>query len=173
MNAEEILSDLSSQSDVLRTLLIGTLRELEVLQKRLEQIVQQLRKNIEVRDKDFSADFNDFCQKFRQQLDQWELQWTPKRAAAREIPPLQWAADLALAAKGFNSQARVLSRLNDEFTTTYSSFMRIYKSFTMAKLNVFLLTSCQTDIENWISKILFLAREITKYTEKNRGSYVR
>ncbi len=173
MNAEKILSDLSSHADALRTLVLNACEELGTLQKRLEQIVQQLRKNIEVRDQNFATDFNSFCHKLRQQLDQWEPEWTQKRATAREVKPAQWSAELVLAAKGLNSQARALSRANDEFTTAYSAFIRTYKNFTAAKLNVFLLTSCQTDAENWTSKILFLAREITKYTEKNRGRYVR
>ena len=172
MNAEQILTDLSTRCESLRSLVMANQQELTILQKRLEQIVQQLRKNMEVRDKDFAADFNDFCHKLRKQLDQWEPQWLQTRACAREIKPTGWAADLALSAKGFNSQARTLSRATDEFVTSYSAFNRIYKNFTAAKLNVFLLTSCQTDLENWTSKILFLAREITKYTEKNRGIYV-
>ena len=172
MNAEQILTNLSVRCESLRSLVMANKQELTVLQKRLEQIVQQLRKNMEVRDKNFATDFNDFCHKLRKQLDLWEPQWTQTRASAREIKPADWASDLALSAKGFNSQARALSRATDEFITSYSAFNRTYKSFTAAKLNVFLLTSCQTDLENWTSKILFLAREITKYTEKNRGIYV-
>ena len=173
MNAEKLLTDLSTQSDALRTLLINTAQELDTFQKRLEQIVQQIRKNIEVRDQSFVTDFNAFCQKLRPQLDQWEIQGSQLRALARETKPKNWSADLALAAKGFNSQARALARTNDEFATLYTTFNRTYQSFTAAKLNVFLLTAFQTDVENWTSKILFLAREITKYTERNREAYVR
>lgn len=173
MNAEQTLAELSAQADDLRALLATATQELALLQKRLEQIVQQLRKNIEVRDQAFAADFNAFCQTLRGRLDQWELPWAQVRKQAREIKPAAWSADLTLDAKGFNSTARSLSRSNDEFTTIYSTFNRVYKGFTVAKLNVFLLTSCQTDAENWTSKILFLAREITKNTERNRRSYVR
>ena len=173
MNAEQILTDLSAHSDFLRNLLMRATQDVNSLTRRLEQIVQQLRKNIEVRDNTFADDFNAFCQHLRKQLDQWEPQWTLTRNSAREIKPAQWAEDLALNAKGFNSQARALSKACDEFTTANSSFLRIYKSFTAAKLNVFLLNSCQTDVENLTAKILFIAREIAKYTEKNRGSYVR
>jgi len=173
MNATELLTNLSAQCTRLHALLAAASHELAVLHKRLEQIVQQLRKNIEVRDQLFSEQFNEFCQKLRTQVDEWDPQWTQLRAKARELKPQDWGADLALAAKGFNSQARALSRAQDEFTGIYDAFNRTYKSFTAAKLNVFLLTSCQTDTENLTSKILFLAREIAKYTEKNRGTYVR
>ena len=173
MNAEQILTDLSTHCDALRTLLMNATQNLDALSRRLEQIVQQLRKNIEVRDGTFAQDFNTFCQDLRKKLDQWEPEWTQTRGSARTIKPSDWTADLALAAKGFNSQARALSRACDEFTSTQGAFNRIYKSFTAAKLNVFLLTSCQTDVENLTGKILFLAREIAKYTEKNRGAHVR
>lgn len=172
MNAEQILTDLSDKCETLRALVMAQKQELVVLRKRLEQIVQQRRKNIEVRDKDFATDFNNFCRNLRKQLDQWEPAWTQTRALAREAKPAAWSGELSLSAKGFNSQARALSRATDEFTTQYGTFNRIYKSFTANKLNVFLLASCQTDLENWTSKILFLAREIAKYTEKNRGIYV-
>lgn len=173
MNTEQLLTDLSTQCDALRTLLMNATQNVGTLSQRLEQIVQQLRKNIEVRDTTFAEDFNIFCQNLRHQLDQWEPGWAQTRAAARGVKPADWTADLALAAKGFNSQARALSRACDEFTSAQGKFNRIYKSFTAAKLNVFLLTSCQTDAENLTGKILFLAREIAKYTEKNRGAYVR
>ena len=173
MNAEQILTDLSTHCESLRALLMGAAQNVSALSRRLEQIVQQLRKNIEVRDGTFAEDFNAFCQTLRKQLDQWEPGWTQTRASARGIKPADWTADLALSAKGFNSQARALSRACDEFTSTQGEFNRIYKSFTAAKLNVFLLTSCQTDAENLTGKILFLAREIAKYTEKNRGAHVR
>lgn len=173
MNAEKLLTELSAQCDHLRALILSARQELTTLHKRLQQTVQQIRKNIPVRDTAFPTDFNTFCQQLRGQLDQWEPQWTSLRAQTREIKPEAWTAELALDAKGFNSQARALSRAVDEFNSSYGAFNRIYKSFTAAKLNVFLLTACQTDIENWISKILFLAREISKHTENNRGTYVR
>ena len=172
MNAEQILTDLSLQCDQLRTLLLSASQEVDSLQKRLAQIIQQLRKNSEVRDQNFAAEFNEFCKKFRAQIDQWEPGWIERRAQVRTLKPQDWSADLALLAKGFNSQARALSRAQDELTGVYSVFNRTYKNFTAAKLNVFLLTSCQTDTENLTSKILFLAREISKYIEKNRGEHV-
>ncbi len=173
MNTEQILTDLSNQSDSLRALALNATQELRLLQQRLEQIVQQLRKNIAIRDQAFATDFNTFCLNLRHQLDAWEPAWTQTRALVRTVKPGQWNAELALTAKGFNSQARMLSRANDEFTTVYSNFVQIYKSFTAAKLHVFLLTSCQTDMENLTSKILFLAREIATYTSRNRGTYAR
>ena len=173
MTAAELLTDLSDQCTKLHAILTASSQELATLQKRLAQIVKQLRKNLEVRDRTFADEFNDYCQKFRAQVDAWEPQWTALRTQTRTVKPEEWSADLALPAKGFNSQARALSRVADEFSGIYDAFNRTYKSFTAAKLNVFLLTSCQTDIENLTSKALFLAREIMKYTEKNRGTHVR
>ena len=173
MNTQELIDRLSAQCDALRALVLGAAQELTALHKRLEQIVQQLHKNIDVRDETFPADFNTFCQQLRAQLDEWETVWTQTRAEVREVKPADWTADLALPAKGFNSHARTLSRSCDEFTTAYDAFNRTYKSFTAAKLNVFLLTACQTDAANLTGKILFLAREVNKYTERNRGAHVR
>ncbi len=173
MNTEQLITELSCQCDALRSIVLTAVQEVTALHKRLEQIVQQLHKNIEVRDQNFPTDFNDFCTRIRKELDAWEPGWAQLRAATREIRPTNWTADLALPAKGFNSHARALSRASDELITAYDAFNRTYKSFTAAKLNVFLLTACQTDIENWTSKILFLAREIMKYTEKTRGIYAR
>ena len=173
MNTTQLLTDLSAHCAKLHALVVSSSQELAALQKRLEQIVQQLRKNIEVRDQNFAAEFNAFCQELRTQVDAWEPQWTQLRTLTRTFKPQDWSADLALPAKGFNSQARALSRAQDEFTGIYDAFNRTYKGFTAAKLNVFLLTACQTDTENLTSKILFLAREITKYTERNRGTHDR
>ena len=55
--------------------------------------------------------------------------------------------------------------------TVYDLFCKNYKGFTAAKLNVWLLTSCQTDISNLTGKVLFLAREISKKTEQNRSPH--
>ena len=70
------------------------------------------------------------------------------------------------------SRAKTLSRACDEFITAYDIFARTYKGFTAAKLNVWLLTSCQSDYSSLTGKILFLAREIVKQTEQKRGIHV-
>ena len=145
---ETLLETISTQCDSLRTLLVGATQELHELTRRLEQIVQQLRKNIDVRDANFATDFNDYRK------------------------PGDWTEDLILPAKGLNSRAKTLSRACDEFITAYDIFARVYKGFTAVKLNVWLLTACQSDASLLTGKILFLAREITKHTEQKRGNYV-
>jgi hypothetical protein len=172
MNTEQLLTDTSAHCDTLRSDLAKATRGLEEMNRRLEQILQQLHKNIEVRDTTFAAEFNTFCTGLRATLDAHEPFWTESRAQARTTKPTDWTADLALGAKGFNSRAKTLSRACDEFITAYDAFARNYKNFTAAKLNVWLLTSCQTDIQNLTGKILFLAREIAQHTERNRGNYV-
>lgn len=171
MNAETLLEQVSSACDSLRSDISAATRGLLDFNRRLEQILQQLHKNIEVRDTDFAAQFNDFCAQLRKDHDAREAFWTDARANARQLKPADWTGDLALAAKGLNSRAKTLSRATDEFTTAYDQFSRNYKNFTAAKLNVWLLTSCQSDFSNLTGKILFLAREIAKHTEKNRGPY--
>lgn len=169
MNTEQLLTDISEHCETLRTDLGKAARSLGEMNRRLEQILQQLHKNIEVRDNTFAAEFNTFCTDLRATLDGHEPFWAEARAQARAAKPNEWTADLALPAKGFNSRAKTLSRACDEFITAYDAFARNYKNFTAAKLNVWLLTSCQTDVQNLTGKILFLAREIAQHTERNRG----
>lgn len=171
MNLDCFLEELSLRCDALRADVSAAARALREFNRRLEQIIQQLHKNIDVRDAEFAPEFNAFCLKLRQEQDAREQFWTDARTTARQSKPADWTGDLALAAKGFNSSAKTLSRACDEFTTAYDLFCRNYKSFTAAKLNVWLLTSCQNDFSNLTGKILFLAREIAKSTEKNRGPY--
>ncbi len=172
MTTELILEKLSGQCDSLRGAVSQAAQNLCELNRRLTQISQQLHKNIEVRDGDFAEDFNAYCLQLRKQLDEQETAWAALRTQARAYKPTDWNAGLALPAKGFNSHAKMLSRVCDEFTTAYDIFARTYKGFTAAKLNVWLLTTCENDCSNLTGKILFLAREIAKHTERNRGKHV-
>lgn len=169
MTTENILEKLIQSCDTLRGTVIQATQVLRDLDRRLTQISQQIHKNMEVRDGTFATDFNTYCQQLRKQLDKQDVAWTMLRTCARACKPADWHAGLALPAKGLNSHAKMLSRACDEFVTTYDIFGHTYKGFTAAKLNVWLLTSCQNDLSNLTGKILFLAREITKNTERNRG----
>ena len=171
MTTEELLEKISSQCDRLRAEIMTAGNELSQFDKRLEQILQQLRKNIEVRDLTFAEEFNAFCQQLRAQVNEQETAWTQLRADIRARKESDWEGTLALPAKGFNSRAKTLSRVCDEFITMYDVFCKNYKNYTAAKLNVWLLTSCQTDFSNLTGKILFLAREIAQKTERNRTPY--
>lgn len=168
MNSEQLLEKLSIQCDAFRTLLQQQALALQELSRRLLQITQQLRKNIDVRDTVFAADFNTYAQTLRQTLDNIDPVWAQLRTHIRQLPGKAWDGELALAAKGLNSRAKALSVACDEFSTAYDTFAKHYKNFTAAKLNMWLLTSCQTDIDNLTGKILFLAREIARKTEQNR-----
>ena len=171
MTTEQLLEKISAQCDQLRTEMLVAGRELTQFDKRLEQILQQLHKNIEVRDTSFAEEFNAFCQQLRAQMNEQEVSWMQLRADIRCRKESEWEGDLALPAKGLNSRAKTLSRACDEFITMYDAFCRNYKNYTAAKLNVWLLTSCQTDFANLTGKILFLAREIAQKTERNRSPY--
>lgn len=171
MTTEQLLEKISSQCDQLRTEMLVATGEVAQFDKRLEQILQQLHKNIEVRDTTFAEEFNTFCQQLRAQVNEEEALWMQLRADIRSRKENEWEGFLALPAKGLNSRAKTLSRACDEFITAYDAFCRNYKNYTAAKLNVWLLTSCQTDFANLTGKILFLAREIAQKTERNRTPY--
>lgn len=171
MTTEQLLEAICEQCDHLRIQVYTAQGELVQLRKRLEQILQQIRKGIEVRDAFFAEEFNQFCQRLRAQMNEQEPIWTQLRNEIRTRKDTQWDGSLALAAKGLNSKAKTLSRTCDEFITEYDVFCKNYKNFTAAKLNVWLLTSCQTDIANLTGKILFIAREIAQKTERNRTPY--
>lgn len=168
MNAEELLEQITIRCDELRTLLQQQTAPLEDLGRRLLQITQQLRKNIEVRDTAFAPDFNSYVKALRNTLDQIDPVWAALRAQVRQTPDKDWGGQLALAAKGFNSRAKALSRACDDWTAAYDRFCKQYKNFTAAKLNVWLLTSCYNDLTGLTGKILFLAREIARKTGQNR-----
>ncbi len=170
MNTEILLEQISTQCEALRTLLQQQTTSLRDFGRRLVQIVQQLRKNLEVRDNDFAPQFNEFCKDLRDTLDKREPVWTELRAQIRQTPTKNWTGDLALEAKRFNSRAKALSRADDEFNTEYDIFCKEYKNFTAAKLNVWLLTSCQNDLSMLTGKILLLAREIARKTDEHRSS---
>lgn len=171
MTAEELIEQTSTQCEALRILLQQETTALRDFSRRLLQILQQLRKNIEVRDTEFADQFNTFCQDLREVLNKRDPIWTELRTRIRQVPQKEWNGDLALSAKGLNSRAKALSRACDEFTTEYDNFGKQYKNYTAAKLNVWLLTSCQTDITNLTGKILFLARELARKTDQNRSPY--
>ena len=169
MNSEQLLEQISTRCEALRNLLQLQVPMLQDFGRRLLQITQQLRKNIEVRDTAFADDFNTYVQTLRETLDKTEPAWTELRNQIRQLPDKAWDGELTLPAKGLNSRAKTLCVACDEFTAQYDIFSKQYKNFTAAKLNMWLLTSCQADINNLTDKVLFLAREIARKTEQNRG----
>ncbi len=171
MTTEQLLDAICAQCELLRCEVLGAGSSLADFSKRLVQILQQIRKNIEVRDVTFAEEFNQFCQQLREQVNAQEPTWARLRMEIRTHKETEWDGSLTLSAKGLNSRAKMLSRACDEFITQYDAFCKHYKNFTAAKLNVWLLTSCQTDIANLTGKILFLAREIAQKTERNRKPY--
>ena len=168
MNAETLLEQVTTQCDQLRVLLQQQTPLLDDLGRRLLQITQQLRKNIDVRNTAFADDFNMYVKTLRATLDHIHPSWEELRTQVRQTPEKAWNGDLALPAKGLNSRAKMLSRACDEFTIQYDRFCKLYKNFTAAKLNVWLLTSCHNDLANLTGKVLFLARELARKTDQNR-----
>ncbi len=173
MTPEALIEQTSIQCEALRIFVQHQTTLLTSFSQRLQHIMQQLRKNIEVRDNAFVEEFNQHAQDLRDTLNKREPVWTELRSQIRQVPSKAWTAELALSAKGLNSRAKALSRACDEFETEYDRFCKIYKGFTAAKLNVWLLTSCQTDIASLTGKIVFLAREISHKTDQHRSSYAK
>lgn len=169
MNALDYLHYAAGALDTFRTQLVADTAKIAEFTRRLEQICSQLHKNTEVRDTAFAMEFNSFCLDLRTRTDQHTTVWATVRAEVRKWTRADYQTGLALPAKGFNNKAKTFSRACDEFTTAYYSFYRIYKGYTAQKLNVFLLSACNTDINNITDKILFLAREIAKNAERFRG----
>lgn len=168
---DELIQTLSAQTDVLRAAVNNATRDVEEFTNRLELIVSQLHKNIVVRDGEFTDGFNSFCLDLRKKMDELEAVWSPLRSEVRVARPSEFNADCALGAKGLASKAKTLSRSSDEFTTAYTVFYKIYRSYTDSKINVWLLTSCCSDINTLTDKILFMSRDIAKKTDRNRGNY--
>lgn len=168
MTHTELLTQAVQQAEQLRDQAAAAAASLRDFTRRLELILSQDHKNIPVRDQSFAADFSLFCQTLRAQTDAQNDYWLKTRAMLRALPKTDLPE--VLPAKGFTLRAKALSRATDELTTAYDYFNRFYKNYTLAKLPVWLLTSCCDDLTNLTGKILFLAREESKLAEKARGN---
>lgn len=168
MSQTDLLEDVLQKTDALRALVNGAARTLRDFSRRLELILSQDHKKITVRDQAFAPDFAAFCTVLRQELDVQLDFWQQARGGLRADSGKS-GYGLGLAVKSFVSRAKTLSRSCDDFTTAYDQFNRFYKNYTLAKLPVWLLTSCCDDLNNLTGKILFLSRELAKKTEKERG----
>ena len=166
--SERFLEDVLTQTDSLRASVANAAHALSDFSRRLELILSQDHKNIAVRDTNFAADFSDFCTGLRQDTNQRLDYWQKTRAQLRAGTDKE-GYELGLAVKSFVSRAKTLSRAGDELSTAYAHFNRFYKNYTLAKLPVWLLTSCCDDLNNLTGKILFLSRELAKKKKKQRG----
>ena len=159
-----LLENASEKLDSLRTLSSLSAATLRNFTKRLELILSQDHKHISVRDTDFSDEFTVFCTQLRKDFDTHLDFWQQARSDLRTAKfPNEYACMLAV--KSFSLKAKTLSRSADDFTTAYDEFNRFYKKYTLAKLPVWILTSCSDDLNNLTGKILFLSRELSKKTE--------
>ncbi len=166
--SQDLLQQAVEQTDILRAFAASAARSLRDFTRRLELILSQDHKKIAVRDEDFPSDFAAFCTALRKEIDGKMDYWQQARMdlRAQEVDA-DYSSELAV--KSLSLRAKALSRSSDDFATAYDEFMRFYKKYTLAKLPVWLLTSCCDDVNNLTGKILFLARELTKRTEKKRG----
>lgn len=169
MSLDGLFEDALAQTDGLRAFCGAAARDLRDYARRLELILSRDHKNVAVRDTAFASDFAVFCAALRQELDKRLDYWQKARVRLRAGRSDMEGYSLALAAKSFLSRAKTLSRSCDDFTTAYDAFNRFYKKYTLAKLPVWLLTSCCDDLNNLTGKILFLSRELAKKAEKERG----
>lgn len=164
----QLFETLPVQAEQLHARTSTVARQLRDFVRRLELILTQNHKHIPVRDIGFGTDFATFCKDLRQQTDQDVTTWQQLREHARQHFA-QHQYPLSLQAKSFAMRAKTLSRTCDDLTTVYDQFNSLYKNYTLSKLPVWVLTACCEDINHLVDKILFLARENTKYAERNTG----
>lgn len=160
----DLFDQLATQADAARGMLAIQTQQLRDFTRRLELILSQDHKQIQIRDTAFGADFTQFCAQLRSHMDQLLDTWQHLRDQSR-ITPYKELVPSSLQAKNFSLRAKTLSRSCDDFTTAYDQFNRFYKNYTLAKLPVWILTACCDDLNNITGKILFLSREITKRIE--------
>lgn len=138
-------------------------RQLRDFSRRLELILSQDHKHIPVRDGAFTEEFTAFCKQLRQDMDGTNQSWQQLREQIRkQLGQKDYPSSLTV--KSFTLRAKTLSRSCDDFTTAYDQFNGLYKNYTLSKLPVWVLTSCSDDLNYLTGKILFLCRELTKYT---------
>ena len=164
---EDLFAQLSQEAEHLHTLTGQAARQLRDLSRRLELILSQIHKNIPIRDSAFTEDFTAFCAELRRQTDHALTQWTQLREQSRQ-QFTQKNYPSVLQAKGFALHAKTLSRTCDDFTTAYDAFSALYKNYTLSKLPVWILNTCCEDINHLAGKILFLSREMSKYSDRVR-----
>ncbi|MBR3631656.1 MAG: hypothetical protein IKN49_01095 [Elusimicrobiaceae bacterium] len=160
----DLFDQLATQADAARGMLAIQTQQLRDFTRRLELILSQDHKQIQIRDTAFGTDFTQFCTQLRSHMDQLVDTWQHLRGQCR-ISPYKELVPNSLQAKNFSLRAKNLSRCCDDFTTAYDQFNRFYKNYTLAKLPVWMLTACCDDLNNITGKILFLSREITKRME--------
>ena len=138
-------------------------RQLRDFSRRLELILSQDHKHIPIRDTAFTEEFSSFCKQLRQEMDQTNQAWQQLREQIRkQLAQKEYPSSLTV--KSFTLRAKTLSRSCDDFTTAYDQFNNLYKNYTLSKLPVWVLTSCSDDLHYLTGKILFLCRELAKYT---------
>ncbi|MBR2865093.1 MAG: hypothetical protein IKC13_02320 [Elusimicrobiaceae bacterium] len=165
MSQQDLLETANTQLDTFRSEVIASAQLLRDFTRRMELILSQDRRNLEIRDNTFSDEFSAFCRDLRKKYDESLPYWQKTRL---DLKSYQAKDDygFALAVKSFALKCKALSRITDDFTTAYDAFNRIYKNYTLSKLPVWLLTACCEDLNNLTGKLLFLARELSKKTEK-------
>ena len=166
----DLFDEIATQANTLRGQVSTAAQTLRDFTRRLELILSQDHKNITIRDGEFAKEFTAFCTQLRQETDEILQYWQHTREALRAINPKEQQPS-SLQAKSFTLRAKTLSRATDDFTTAYDQFNYFYKNYTLAKLPVWVLTSCCDDLNNLTGKILFLAREISKKSEGGAGLY--
>ena len=161
----DLFDSLPGQLEPLHDIVSRAARQLRDFSRRLELILSQDHKHIPIRDTAFTEDFSTFCKQLRADMDATNQTWQQLRQDVRK----QFAQKIypsSLTVKSFTLRAKTLSRACDDFITAYDQFNNLYNNYTLSKLPVWVLTSCGDDLNYLIGKILFLCRELSKYTTK-------
>lgn len=164
----DVFETLPEQPEQLHNLVNQATRQLRDFSRRLELILSQDHKHIPIRDTAFTQDFTLFCKQLRNDMDIKNQTWQQLRENIRK----QFAnkqSPSSLTVKSFTLRAKTLSRSCDDFITAYDQFNGLYKSYTLSKLPVWILTSCGDDLNYLTGKILFLCRDLAKHTVHTEG----
>ena len=159
----DLFDNLPAQLETLHGCVSTAAGQLRDFSRRLELILSQDHKHIPIRDTQFTQDFSSFCKRLRQDMDQNTQSWQQMREQIRKCLATK-VYPASLTVKSFTLRAKTLSRACDDFTTAYDAFGSLYKKYTLSKLPVWILTSCSDDLNYLTGKILFLCRELAKYT---------
>ena len=159
----DFFGTLPTRLDSLSSCISRAAQQLRDFSRRLELILSQDHKHIPIRDGAFTEEFSAFCKQLRQEMDEINQSWQQLRDQIRK-QLAQKNRPSSLVVKSFTLRAKTLSRSCDDFTTAYDQFNGLYKNYTLSKLPVWVLTSCSDDLNYLTGKILFLCRDLTKYT---------
>ncbi|MGB2578548.1 hypothetical protein AAIR98_000467 [Elusimicrobium simillimum] len=154
--------------DDMRNTIGAISQQMSNMSPRLEMVSAQIKKNIPVRDETLELDFNTMAKDFFDFSNNMEEFWTTTRDKLRQFNKKEIAEEYGLEVKTLNIKARVITRAIDEVATQFGYLYPVVKASPL-KLNIWLLEAASLNLDKLASKILFMARELSK-TLETKGS---